>query len=208
MAETPAEAGASETDLGAGLDRLRDALAPRGWRFKVLKGTIRARLQDWPAQVEVLIDPGSDGLPSRLGVLLDFRSMPLGGERLRDIFNADREGILGRYGSFFLRQVRSDGAWAGEVTHGAFLQGFGSASGISRQTQIALFDRSLKLRGDELIDNFIEDIARFAEAGNQVAATLQRVYQRTVLTGHTLQIELPGDTPPPDAGEPSYPWRR
>jgi hypothetical protein len=187
---------------------LRERLGDRGWKFKAVKGTIRARMQDWPSQLELLIDPGAERAP-RLGLLLGFHAMPMGGERLRDIFNSDRENVLGRYGTFQLRQVNAESQWLPPVTSGAFMHGFGSNSGISRQAHVVLFDREPSQRGIELVEHFVEDIGRYTESGNTVAFTLQRVYQRTVLAGNAPAIELPEDHPPEEkapAGE--YPWRR
>jgi hypothetical protein len=134
--------------------------------------------------------------------------MPLGGERLRDIINADRDSVLGRYGTFVLRQIKDDDTWLPPVSSGAFLHGFGSSSGITRQARAALFERAPTQRGMELIEHFIEDVARYAESGNMLAATLQRVYQRTVLSGSTSMISLPGDPPPEAPAVEEYPWRR
>jgi hypothetical protein len=134
--------------------------------------------------------------------------MPLGGERLRDVVNGDRDNVLGRYGDFELRQVKQDDTWLPSVSSGAFLHGFGSNSGVSRQARAALFDRTPRLRGMELVEHFIDDVARYSESGNMLAATLQRVYQRSVLTGTAAAVLLPDDPPPEESPVEEYPWRQ
>ena len=199
-------------DVGGLRDELDKRLGRRGWRFHDQADLVRGRASEWPHQLELLVDPGAaDRVPS-LGLSVNFDAMPLGGERFRDILNADREELLFSYGAFRLRQQLKDGSWIAEIGHRAFVHGYGSGSGISRRTAIAVFDRCPTEKGMALADRMLTDLSRIAETGAAFAATLQRIYQRTVLAGVEAGGALPdvigrgqaqGATPDAGVG-----WRR
>ena len=129
-------------DVTALREDLNHRLHRRSFRFREVGATLRGRPPEWPPQLEVLIDSGeADRLPS-LGIVVDLAAMPLGGERFRDILNADREEIFHGFGSFRVRQLRHDGTWAPEVGHRAFVHGYGVGTGLSRQASLAVFDNS------------------------------------------------------------------
>ena len=191
------------------MNELDQRLSPRGWRIRPVATTVRARQSDWPEQVEVVMGDNADGT-GMLALAINFRSMPLGGERFRDIFNADREEILRTFGSFTVRQLRHDSTWAPTIGHRAFMGGFGVA-GVSRQAQVVMFDRCPAAQfGPDMYETFFAEAARFAEAGDQVAQVLQRVYQRTVLANQPHAIELPVEAGigAPELATTVYPWRR
>jgi len=201
-------------------DALDTRLGRRGWRFRRDGETVTGRVADWPRQLSLVADPGAASRPPGLGLALRFDAMPLGGERFRDILNADREEMLGAYGSFRVRQLLDDGRWASELGHRAFLHGYGSGSGISRRAALAVFDRCPEERGEALAERVVADLPRLAETGTVLAATLQRVYQRTVLTAEAEPEPLPdvvGSTTATVGAalagtalvlDGAYPWRR
>lgn len=208
------------------IHRLAEHGSTRGWTFSPAATAIFARQSDWPAQLAVIIDEGGPGRLGTMGLIVDFRTMPLGGERFKDILNADREETMGRFAPFQVRQLRTDGSWATPVAGSSFLAAFGPASGIARATSAVVFDRAAGSSGTEVRDKFTRDHIKLVEAGASLSGLLQRVYQRTVLTGEIGIKELPGlvgETPatgigqltralPAVAGvampEPAYPWRR
>jgi hypothetical protein len=208
------------------MDYLVEQMAAKGWSFSPAGDSIFARQSDWPAQLAAIIDVGGPGRDGMMGLVVDFRTMPLGGERFKDILNADRDETMGRFAPFQLRQLRTDGSWANPTAGSSFLAAFGPASGISRNANVAVFDRAGGSRGAELLEKFCRDHIKLVEAGGCISGLLQRVYQRTVLSGEIGIRELPslvGDAPahsnghftgllPAVAGavvaEPAYPWRR
>ena len=205
---------------GTVCEQLNARLGRRGWHFHVSDGEVLGRHQEWAPQVETLVDPGDDERLPALGIVLDFGSMPLGGERFRDVLNAEREDIFHGFGSFRLRQLREDGSWAGEITHRAFVHGYGTGTEISRHTTRAVFDRCPAERGAAIVERFLDELPRLAEVGGTMALLLQRIYQRTVLRrpleAETVLPEVVGTS----GGalhvlgstalqpEPTYPWRR
>jgi len=188
---------------------LEIALVRKGWRFREVDGTVRGRLPEWPAQVEAILDPGNDSRPPAIGICVAFGAMPLGGERFREVVNADREIFFRAFGPFVLRQALDDSTWAPDIPRDSFVMGFGPLSGVSSRTAIAIFDRVPTERGEALVQRFISEVSRLAEVGNMMAVVLQRLYQRTVLDFHPRKpVKLPetvGTAAPP---EPTYPWRR
>jgi hypothetical protein len=175
---------------GIGED-LNQRLGRRGWRFRVAADGVRGRTQSWPSQLESLLDPGSDDRLPALGLVLDFRAMPLGGERFRDVLNGERESLLRGFGAFRVRQLRRDGSWAPEIGHRAFMHGYGTGTAISRQTDVVIFDRGPSERGEKLVERFVTEVARFMETGGALAALLQRLYRRTVLNAIVPEAPLP-----------------
>jgi hypothetical protein len=188
---------------------LEIALTRKGWRFREADATVRGRLPEWPAQVEAILDPGNGSRPPALGIIVDFGAMPLGGERFRDVLNADRDMFFRAFGPFVLRQVREDCTWAPDVPRDSFVIGFGPLSGVSTHTSLAIFDRVPKEQGDALVQRFIAEVSRLAEVGNHMAMVLQRLYQRTVLDYRPHKVSrLPDTAGTTTAPEPMYPWRR
>jgi hypothetical protein len=187
---------------------LNDTLSPGGWTFDQQPGRVIARKHDWPTQLHVLIDFGSDG-DAALALVLDMRTMPLGGERFRDLFNTDREQSLRGFGNFRVRQLLASGGWASDVSDSAFL--YGATTGISRAARLVFFDRHPVERGSALVKRFIVENHRFAETGDQIASILQRLYQRTVLGSPTASVALPRLAPAmshvPYGIIETYPWR-
>jgi hypothetical protein len=195
---------------------LIDNLSQRGWTFIQEPGRVIARKHDWPAQLHVLIDFGAHD-DATMALVVDMGTMPLGGERFRDMLNDDREMSLRGFGSFRVRQLLVSGAWAADVSDSAFLHG--ATTGISRAARLVFFDRHPVECGRALADRFIAESNRFVETGNQLGAMLQRVYQRTVLGAPTPLAALPRLAPatslapsmslaPAAAGDETYPWRR
>ncbi|MDP9326471.1 MAG: hypothetical protein M3O87_08060 [Candidatus Dormibacteraeota bacterium] len=192
--------------------QLYQLLSRRGWAASETGTSVTAHKHDWPAQLRLLVDPGSATERSILGLTLDFRSMPLGGERFRDIFNMEKEEILRGMGSFRVREMRGNG-WTDGVSDRIFLHGI--EGGINRATDVVLFDRSLAESGAAILDAFGVESGRLLETGGQVAKLLQRTYNRTVLRNDAPMAGLPDmvsasiQAPSPTVlGEPSYPWRR
>lgn len=209
-------------ELGDSVVMVRERLGVRGWTARQAEGSIRARHAAWPPQMEVLVDPGAAGERARYALILDFRSMPFTGERFKDVFNHDREELLGLFGPFRVRQRRADGQWLAPVSGNSFLGGFGPTGGLARQTVVALFERTVDEAGDALVARFLGEAARLEEVCSGFASTLQRVYQRTVLASTEAIGPLYSDAEPeavaaePGASsparspspEPTYPWRR
>jgi len=200
----PAEPTRVAADLGV-------RLGARGWEFGLRGDTITARRPDWPAQLEVRLDLSPDEALS-LTLTIDFRTMPLHGERFREIFNNEREELLETMGTFTVRQLLEDGTWDRDLSDRAFMHG---VVGIKRQTQVAFFQRNLNASGDSLNDLAAAAVNRLTEAGNQVAGILQRVYQRTVLGANAAADLVPvvlgsGQSAPVamEAVAGDYPWRR
>ena len=200
----PAEPTRIAADLGA-------RLGARGWEFGLRGDTITARRADWPAQLEVRLDLTTDEAVS-LALTIDFTTMPLRGERFREIFNNQREELLEAMGTFTVRQLLEDGTWERDLPDRAFMHG---VVGIRRQTRVAFFQRNLSASGDSLDDLMAVAVNRLAEAGNQVAGALQRVYQRTVLGASAAADMVPavfgaGQSTPVamEAVTGEYPWRR
>jgi hypothetical protein len=198
-ADSPSDAAAS----------LVENLGARGWKFAQEPGRVVARKHEWPAQVHVLIDFGTAGDAS-LALVVDMGTMPLGGERFREIFNGNREQSLRGFGNFRVRQFLADGRWALDVSDNAFL--YGATTGISRAARLVYFDRRPAERGRALVARFIAESNRFVETGNQIGAVLQRVYQRTVLGSPTTPVALPrlvaaGSAASNPFVDEAYPWR-
>jgi hypothetical protein len=212
------------SDLKTLAAEVQQRVAPRGWTVRVAEGSIRARHGAWPPQMEVMVAPAAAEGRAGYGLIIDFRSMPFGGERFKDIFNADREQLLHLIGGFRVHQRKGDGSWLPVVSGSAFLGGFGISAGIARQTVACIFERSVSDQGRALVERFLTEVIRIEEAGSEIASTLQRVYQRTVLASTAAigalyaDAEEPGEEdgapdaeppkPPPAPPEPTYPWRR
>jgi hypothetical protein len=202
-------AGSSETSA------LRDLFGRRGWTFSSMGSALAAHRVEWPAQLNVVVDPGGPGGSPIMGLVVDLRSMPLRGERFRDVFNSEREQLMRGMGSFRVRQRRGELDWTEGITDGAFLRGVDG--GISRHDDVVLFDRCPDISGDSLATRFGVESTRLVETGNEIASVLQRIYNRTVLRGDLPIADLPDQVvpsvspaspPPAVVGEPSYPWRR
>ena len=207
-------------DLKEIAEALNQSLEARGWNFKVAQGAVRGRVQDWPAQLEVVIHPGGESQQPLMGLLIDFTSMPLHGERFLDVFQVEREPVLRPLPAFQVRQVMADGSWGPVIDGRGFVSGFGPQAAISRKASLVIFDCSGDERGQTLIQLFQEESRRILEAGDGAAAILNRLYQRTVLERKTpmpgLPEELSGAGAPVTARrtldeqdkEGKYPWRR
>jgi hypothetical protein len=169
--------------------QLSQLLSGRGWVAFEKRTSVTARKHDWPAQLRLVVDPGN----------ATERSMPLGGERFRDIFNMEREQILRGLGPFRVRQMHDDG-WTDGVSDRIFLHGI--EGGISRASGLVLFDRCPPEGGAALLSALPVESTRLLETGSQIAQLLQRTYNRTV-----LRNDAPAQSPTV-LGEPSYPWRR
>ena len=150
-----------------------------------------------------------------MGLVVDMRSMPLRGERFRDVFNSEREQLMRGMGSFRVRQRRGESEWTEGISDGAFLRGVDG--GISRQDDVVLFDRCPDVDSEGLALRFGVESTRLVETGNEIASVLQRIYNRTVLRGDLPIADLPDQVVPAATavaptpavvGEPSYPWRR
>ena len=169
-----------------------------------------ARKHEWPAQLHVAIDFAPDA-EMALALVIDMGAMPLGGERFRDIFNSDREQSLRGFGNFTVRQVLLEGGWSPDINDSAFLHG--ANTGISRSARLVFLDRGATERGQALAERFIAESNRFVETGYALAATLQRVYQRTVLSAPRQSLRAPGmvaatTLAPAEILQNTYPWRR
>jgi hypothetical protein len=191
---------------------LADRLARRGWHLRESGNSVMASRPEWPTQLTVLVREAEDDAPAMFGLAIDLSTMPLRGERFRDVFNSEREEILRGHGNFRLLQLTGDDTWLKPVSGRAFLHGM--TDGISRRTRMAVFERNDNEMGS-LADRFAEDSNRLVETGAEIAGLLQRLYQRTVLSAPPLEAELPevvrpslGMLPLTSDGEPSYPWRR
>ncbi|MGI8607706.1 MAG: hypothetical protein ACR2MY_00550 [Candidatus Dormibacteria bacterium] len=192
---------------------LRERLVHRGWSFRTAGASVTAHRPEWPGQLCVLVRAAEEETPVMLGLAVEFSSMPLRGERFRDVFNSEREELLRSYGNFRLLQQSGDGSWVKPLSHRSFLHGM--VDGISRKTHLAVFDRSSDDRGD-LAEAFAADSNRFVETGSPIGAVLQRLYQRTVLSVPVTDVGLP-DVVRPSIGvfpltagssDSPYPWRR
>ena len=212
--------GGRSGELGAEMDHV---LRKRGWQYVASGSRVTGRKLEWPSQLRFILDLGHDDHAPVMALALDFRSMPLGGERFRDIFNAEREELLTQLGSFKVRQMRGDEMVGRELSEASFLHGMGG--GVSRQAQLLVIDRCPAERGDALIERFGVETNRFIEVGNEIAALLQRTYQRTVLGSEDPVADLPevvapAGAMPAAAAMPAvvggaappvretYPWRR
>jgi hypothetical protein len=171
-----------------------------------------AHRPEWPGQLCVLVREPAQDAPAMLGLALEFSSMPLRGERFRDIFNSDIEELFRSYGNFRVLQQAADGSWLRPMSHRTFLHGM--ADGISRKTHLAVFDRTSDDTAS-LVEAFATDSNRFVETGASIAALLQRLYQRTVLSVPVAAEDLPDVVRPSMAMLPltadsdsPYPWRR
>jgi hypothetical protein len=184
----------------------------RGWQFRQSGAGIIVQRPEWPTQLTVRARESDEGSPSLLGLAIDLGTMPLHGERFRDIFNSEREGLLSGYGNFRVQQLTGEGAWMRPLSGRSFLHGM--SDGISRKARLAVLDRSEDSDGS-IVERFAADSNRLTETGAEIAAVLQRIYQRTVLTSPVAEADLPDLVRPslvmlPVASDaqPSYPWRR
>ena len=193
---------------------LGDRLARRGWQFREAGASVTAHRPEWPTQLCVLVREAEVGTSAMMGLAIDFGSMPLRGERFRDIFNSDREELLRGYGRFNLLQLTHDGTWLKPASDRSFLHGM--TDGISRKTQLAVLDRAVADQPQSLAERLAEDSNRIVETGSEIAGLLQRLYQRTVLSRPVEDVDLPDVlrpslvtlAPTADAASDSYPWRR
>lgn len=186
-------------------------LETKGWEFMLRGDTVSARRRDWPAQLEVRLDLSAEQATS-LALSIDLRTMPLRGERFREILNDSREDILEPLGSFTVRQLLDDGTWERDISHGAFLHGM---HGLSRHADLVLFERPVAESDQDLGVRYANAIHRLSEVGNQIGVVLQRLYQRTVLTAIGMTEVVPhvmrSAQCAPFAVESAagdYPWRR
>ena len=188
-------------------------MARRGWTFHDSGSSVTGHRPEWPTQLCVLVREAEEGAPAMIGLAIEFSSMPLHGERFRDIFNSEREELLRSYGHFRLLQQNADGAWLKPVSDRSFLQGM--VDGISRKAHLAVLDRNTDDPAD-LADTFAADSNRFVETAAPVASLLQRLYQRTVLSTPVTGADLPDIVRPSvamlpltaDSSDAPYPWRR
>lgn len=202
-----------EAPQGSITDQLQQQLSRRGWAVASIGSVLTAHKHDWPAQLKVVVDPGDGDSPAMIGLLLDFRSMPLQGERFRDIFNSELDTVLRSMGSFVARQMRGDAGWSSGVSDQVFLGGVNR--GVSRSADMVLFDRCPNERGEDILERFNLESNRLLEAGGEIAILLQRTYNRTVLRSDRPVSTLPdvvapalAPTAPAVVGEGSYPWLR
>lgn len=209
---TPQTSTDRDTDTAPLAAALGDRVGHRGWTFRESGSSVTAHRPDWPAQLSVVVH-GTEGLtPAMLGLAIEFNTMPLRGERFRDIFNSEREEILRAYGNFRVLQQSGDGGWLNPVGHRAFLQGV--VEGIGRATRLAVLDR-LNDDAANMVAAFAADSNRFIETASPIASLLQRLYQRTVLGAPVAVLALPDLVMPSipmaplstDSDSP-YPWRR
>ena len=193
---------------------LADRLARRGWQFKESGASVTAHRPEWPTQLCVLVREAEVETPAMMGLAIEFGSMPLRGERFRDIFNSEREELMRGYGRFNVLQLTYDGAWLRPQGDRSFLHGM--TDGVSRKASLVIFDRTSAEEPGSLAEQFAADSNRMVETGAQLAGELQRLYQRTVLSKPAEDIHLPDLVRPslvtlaPTAGadSDSYPWRR
>jgi hypothetical protein len=194
-------------------DGLRQLLTRRGWAVLDAGRSIVAHKHEWPAQLRVVVDPGTSTEPSVLGITLDFRSMPLAGERFRDIFNSDRERLLRGMGAFRVRQMNGAHHWSEGAPDRIFLHGVDG--GVLRSADVVLLDRTPEERGEAIVERFALESTRLLETGGEIASLLQRTYNRAVLTRDLPVATLPDvvvpaglSVAPAIVGDTSYPWRR
>jgi hypothetical protein len=190
---------------------LGERLNRRGWQFKVSGTNVLAHRPEWPAQLRVLAREAEGDGPAILGLSVELVSMPLRGERFRDVFNNDRELLLREYGSFTLRQMSFDGAWLKPVSGQTFINGV--TDGVSRKARMVVFDRK-EDDSPSLVTRFAADSNRFIDCGSEFARMLQRLYQRTVLSVAAEDAGLPDLVRPslaamliPAEADSAYPWR-
>ncbi len=202
-----------ELPQGSVTDQLRQLLSRRGWAAATTGTWLTAHKHLWPAQLNVVIDPGESGGPATLGLLMDFRSMPLQGVRFRDIFNSERETVLRSMGSFTVRQMLGDTVWTDSVNDKVFLRGV--SGGVSRTAEMVLFDCCPKEREEDILERFNVESNRLLETGSEIAILLQRTYNGTVLRSGQPVSTLPdmvapavGAVAPTMVGDGFYPWRR
>ncbi|MDQ6747016.1 MAG: hypothetical protein M3010_02760 [Candidatus Dormibacteraeota bacterium] len=191
---------------------LEERLAHRGWRLRESGAGARAGRPEWPSQLTVLVREAESDVAAMFGLAIDLSTMPLRGERFRDVFNSDREEILRGHGTFKLLQLTGEDTWLDPVSSRAFLHGM--TNGLSRKTRLAILDRGDK-EGTSLADRFAADSNLLVETGGEIATLLQRLYQRTVLSRPAAEVQLPEVLRPSmgllqvaGSAEPSYPWRR
>ena len=185
-------------------------LRSRGWNVVSDYGRVQAQKQGWPSQLQTVIQFGDDHGPSILALVIDIGSMPMSGDRFRDVFNADKDELVRGLGRFRVRQLLKSGSWAPEVGHRAFFSG--THSGVRLASRLVMFDICPSETGHALAHRFLADNGRFVECGNRVAATIARIYQPRVLGSPVQVLELPSVVPAMTAPLsqvilPSYPWR-
>src|SRR5258708_40036678 len=190
---------------------LAQDLRARAWNVEVDIGRVRAQKEDWPVQLHTVVQFGDQESPSVLALAIDMSSMPMAGDRFRDVFNADRDDLLRGLGHFRVRQLLKNGEWASQMGERAF---FGGANaGIRLTARLVMFDLCPSETGFELGNRFLAETTRIVACGNLVGATLARVYQARVLRAPAQPLEPPAVVPKVLAPirqviEPSYPWRR
>src|SRR5258708_18476859 len=190
---------------------LAQDLRARAWEVEVDVGRVRAQKEDWPAQLNTVVQFGDQESPSVLALAIDMSSMPMAGDRFRDVFNADRDDLLRGLGHFRVRQLLKNGEWASDMGERAF---FGGANaGIRRTARLVMFDLCPRESGFELGRRFLAESSQIVACGNLVGKTLARIYQVRVLGAPVQALELPAVVPKMLAPlnqviEPSYPWRR
>src|SRR5258708_27645143 len=132
------------------LDLLRLALSRRGWSTVPLGTGIAAHKREWPTPLKLVVNPGNPATASVIGVMLDFRFLPLRGERFKDIFNSERADLLRRMGDFRARSPRRDLSWTGATNGRSFLDEDGP--GLGRNARVVLFDRHTPLHGQPFVE--------------------------------------------------------
>src|SRR5258708_15315316 len=150
-------------------------LRARGWSVETEFGRIQAQKEGWPVQLHALAQFGDEDSASVLALVIDMSSMPMGGDRFRDVFNADRDDLLRGLGHFRVRQLLKNGEWAAQMGERAF---FGGANaGIRLTARLVMFDLCPSETGFELGNRFLAETTRIVACGNLVGATLARIYQ-------------------------------
>ena len=190
---------------------LAQDLRARGWTVDAGFGTIQAQKEGWPVQLHAVAQFGDEESASVLALVIDMSSMPMGGDRFRDVFNADRDNLLRGLGHFRVRQLLKNGEWAAEMGERAFFGG--SNAGIRLTARLVLFDLCPPELGFDLGQRFLAESARIVACGNLIGTTLARIYQARVLGAPVQPLELPAVVPKMRVPlnqviEPSYPWRR
>ena len=186
-------------------------LRARGWSVETEFGRIQAQKEGWPAQLHALAQFGDEDSASVLALVIDMSSMPMGGDRFRDVFNADRDDMLRSLGHFRVRQLLKSGEWATEMGERAFFGG--SNAGIRLTARLVMFDLCPHELGFDLAKRFLAESGRIVACGNLIGTTLARIYQARVLGAPVQPLELPAVVPKMlvplnQVIEPSYPWRR